>query len=362
MPNQFKNIQDFLNDDGFVAWVLHTQNDSFWQQFISENPDKQVMIQEAKQLLEEIRAFEAQQATKLNQNRVWAKLTESIEKETESVKPQFRIFHSQVFRWAASVIFILGFVGGYYWLNEPKNVSYRSLVSSIEEKQAWVEYINDKTTPKTINLEDGSFVVLEKNSKISVPKHFEADKRTVILSGEAFFEIAKNPRRPFYVYANEVITKVLGTSFQVRAFEDDKKITVKVKTGKVSVFSQNKHLLNTPESNGLILLPNQQAIYNRPTDMLSKHLVEAPMPLLPNDTEALPEYFDEQSVPKILNVIEKRYGVKIFYDEELLSRCVVTTRLRDESLYEQLDLICTIIGATYKEVDAQIIFESEGCQ
>ncbi|MER0439933.1 FecR family protein [Emticicia sp. W12TSBA100-4] len=362
MTNQFKNIQDFLNDDDFVAWVLHTQNDSFWQNFINENPDKAIIIQEAKKLLEEIRAFEDTQSSKLNQNRVWAKLKESMQEETEIDRPKIRLFHSQVFRWAASIIFILGFIGTYFWMNEPKNVSYNSLVSSIEEKQLWVEYTNDKATPKTISLEDGSSVILEKNSKISIPKHFEADKRTVILSGEAFFEIAKNPRRPFYVYANEVITKVLGTSFRVRAFEDDKKITVKVKTGKVSVFSQNKQLLNTPESKGLILLPNQQAIYNRPTDVLSKHLVETPMPLPTNDATALPEYFDEQSVSNILEVIEKRYGVKIIYDEELLSRCVITTRLRDESLYEQLDLICTIIGATYKEVDAQIIFESEGCQ
>ncbi|WP_305952192.1 FecR family protein [Emticicia oligotrophica] len=362
MTNQFKNIQDFLNDDDFVAWVLHSQNDSFWQNFINENPDKTTIIQEAKKLLEEIRSFEDTQSSKLNQNRVWAKLKESMQEETEIDRPKFRLFHSQVFRWAASVIFILGFIGTYFWMNEPKNVSYNSLVSSIEEKQLWVEYTNDKTTPKTISLEDGSSVILEKNSKISIPKHFEADKRTVILSGEAFFEIAKNPRRPFYVYANEVITKVLGTSFRVRAFENDKKITVKVKTGKVSVFSQNKQLLDTPESKGLILLPNQQAIYNRPTDVLSKHLVETPMPLLTNDATALPEYFDEQSVSNILEVIERRYGVKIIYDEELLSRCVITTRLRDESLYEQLDLICTIIGATYKEVDAQIVFESEGCQ
>jgi ferric-dicitrate binding protein FerR (iron transport regulator) len=362
MTNQFKNIQDFLNNDDFVAWVLHTQNDSFWQKFLIENPEKQAMIEEAKQLLEEIRAFEANQPTKLNQHRVWARLKESMQEETEIDRPKFHILHSQAFRWAASVIFILGFIGAYFLWNEPKNVSYNSLVSSIEEKQLWVEYINDKATPKTINLEDGSSVILEKNSKISVPKKFDADKRTVILSGEAFFEIAKNPRRPFYVYANEVITKVLGTSFRVRAFEDDKKITVKVKTGKVSVFSQNKHLLNTPESKGLILLPNQQAIYNRPTDVMSKHLVETPMPLINIDATALPEYFDEQPVSSILEVIEKRYGVKIIYDEELLSRCVVTTRLRDESLYEQLDLICTIIGATYKEVDAQIVFESEGCQ
>lgn len=362
MINPFNNIQDFLNEDSFIEWVLYKHNDSFWQKFIIDNPDKVRIIQEARQLLEETKFFEDSRAEQLNQNRVWSRIKDSIYTETDIQTPKLKLWNSAVFQMAASVVIILGFFSAYLWINDKKTVSYKSLVSEIEETSSWIEYVNDKKEPKRIVLEDGSSVVLEYNSKISLPKKFEINKRVVILSGEAFFEIAKNPRSPFYVYANEVITKVLGTSFRVRAFEDDKKITVKVKTGKVSVYSQNKTLLNTIETNGLILLPNQQAVYNRPTDILSKHLVEAPMPLIFGQKEITKEYFDEQPVSVILQVIEKRYGVKIFFDEELLSRCVITTRLRDESLYDQLDLICTIIGATYKEVDAQIVFESEGCK
>lgn len=363
MTENFKNIQDFFNDDNFVAWVLYNENEAFWQHFIESNPDKISLLNEARRMLEEINSFEDGQSDRLNQKRVWNRLKESIQQESsDEVRPVFRIINSRAFRWAASVILVLGFAVAFTFLGSKKTVSYNTLVSSIDEKQTWTEVINENSAPRTIVLEDGSKVILEKNSKVSFPKKFESDKRAVILSGEAFFEITKNPRKPFYVYANEVITKVLGTSFRVSAFDDDKKVTVKVKTGKVSVFSQNKQLLTNIESKGLILLPNQQAIYNRPKDELSKHLVEAPMPILMSQTENLPEYFDEQPVAKILQVIEKRYGVEIIYDEDTLSRCLVTTRLRDESLYEQLDLICTIIGATYKEVDAQIVFESNGCQ
>lgn len=363
MKNQFNNIQEFLSNDSFVGWVLYNQNAIFWQQFLSENPDKETLINEAKQFVLEIRDFEEKELQKLNQKQIWQRINQSISEEIEEKQTTpLQFFRTTTFRWAASVLLVLSFGLAYFSFFKKEKVSYDSLISSIEEKQAWVEYSNNESQPRKIELEDGSVVLLEKNSKLSFPKKFESNKRAVILSGEAFFEITKNPRKPFYVYANEVVTKVLGTSFRVRAFESDKKVTVKVKTGKVSVFSHDNNLLNEPELKGLILLPNQQAIYNRPTEMLSKHLVEAPMPIMAADNENLPEYFDEQPIIKILEVIEKRYGVKILYDEEVLSNCVVTTRLRDESLYEQLDLICTIVGATYKEVDAQIVFESAGCQ
>jgi hypothetical protein len=76
----------------------------------------------------------------------------------------------------------------------------------------------------------------------------------------------------------------------------------------------------------------------------------------------VPTQFDEVSVNQIFEVIEKRYGIKLIFNEELLSKCIITTKLRDESLYDQLDLICSIIGGTYKEVDAQIVIESKGCK
>jgi hypothetical protein len=234
-------------------------------------------------------------------------------------------------------------------------------VASIEDKQILVERVNNSEIPLKVKLEDGSVITLEKGSKLSYPSHFDNYKRTVILSGDAFFEIAKNPNKPFYVFANEVVTKVLGTSFRILAFENGKSVIVKVKTGKVSVYNQHEININDPETEALILLPNQQAIFNRPNEDLSKHLVEIPMPITDKTNENLPTEFDDVAISKILEVMEKRYGVKIIFNGEVLSNCFITTKLRNESIYDQLDLICKIIGGTYKEVDAQIVIESKGC-
>ena len=86
---------------------------------------------------------------------------------------------------------------------------------------------------------DESTVELAANSRIAYANNFDsAGTRDVYLSGEAFFKVTKNPCRPFRVFANEIVTKVLGTSFSVRSFEKDTVIQVTVRTGKVSVYSQ----------------------------------------------------------------------------------------------------------------------------
>lgn len=362
MTHHYNQIQDFLNNDSFVQWVLFGKNETEWQQFLLTNPNKQKLASKARQLIIEINAIEEKSSEELNQNHVWAKLMTSIDEQKNTEKPVLKLWQQPVFRWAASLILMVGSVW-LFWNNHSNGtVTYQALVSSIKDKKNLVERVNNGQLPLKVKLEDGSIVTLEKGSKLSYPSHFDSNKRTVILSGEAFFEIAKNQNKPFYVYANEVVTKVLGTSFSIQAFDNGKKVIVKVKTGKVSVYNQHEININDPETEALILLPNQQAIFNRPTEDLTKHLVEIPMPIKEKTNNNLPTEFDDVAISKVLEVIEKRYSVKIIFSEELLSSCFITTKLRNESIYNQLDLICKIIGGTYKEVDAQIVIESKGCK
>ena len=361
MTHHYNQIQDFLNNDSFVQWVLFGKNETEWQQFLLINPGKQILASKARQLVVEINALEEKRTEELDQNHVWAKLMSSIDEDENAEKPVLKLWQQPVFRWAASLILMVGSIWFFWSTLSNGTITYQALVTSIEEKKNLVERVNNSKLSLKIKLEDGSIITLEKGSKLSYPIHFDSNKRTVILSGDAFFEIAKNPYKPFYVYANEVVTKVLGTSFSVQAFDNGKRVIVKVKTGKVSVYNQHEININDPETKALILLPNQQAIFNRPTENLSKHLVEMPMPITEGVDDNLPMKFDDVAISKVLEVIEKRYSVKIIFNEELLSGCFITTKLRNESIYDQLDLICKIIGGTYKEVDAQIVIESKGC-
>jgi ferric-dicitrate binding protein FerR (iron transport regulator) len=88
---------------------------------------------------------------------------------------------------------------------------------------------------KNIPLSDGTVVTLNQNGSLEFPENFTGDERRVRLEGEAFFEVAHNPAKPFVLETGPIEVKVLGTSFNVRSFPNEPAVQVFVKTGKVQV-------------------------------------------------------------------------------------------------------------------------------
>jgi len=215
-------------------------------------------------------------------------------------------------------------------------------------------------------LPDQSVVELAPDSRIAYPNNFDSNNtRDVYLSGEAFFKVTKNPARPFRVFANEIVTKVLGTSFIVRSFEADTVIQVTVKTGKVSVYSQaNKTKLDDSSSqySGIILTPNQELVYKRLEQQFQKSLLANPAEIIPRGGDQENMVYDEAPLEKVFGQLGKNYGINIVYDVELLKKCTVTADLRNESFYRKLDLICKAIGADYEIIDGQIVIVTKGCK
>ena len=357
---------DFIQDDYFLSWVKHPNHDDdiFWEKFTSDNSAQKVEIEKAKMFILAAQSFPTELASEQQKQKMWS----VIEENTQSYARIIPFWQSKGFMAAASIVFLLLF-GGFYWYFSNDTVSNETLSitksSHVKGLAGYVETSNLNQKSLDVTLSDGSVVTLEKNSSLSYPQDFAPDKRVVYLKGEAFFEVTKNPNKPFYVYANEIVTKVLGTSFRIKAFEGEKNITVAVKTGKVSVFSPKltEHLVAEadPETQGVVLTPNQQVVYMRQESRLVKMLIEKPSVIITK--EQLEDFvFENAPVPKIFSAIEKAYGVDIVYDDDLMANCMMTTTLTEENLFDKLNIICKILGASYKVVDAQIVIDSKGCQ
>ena len=162
------------------------------------------------------------------------------------------------------------------------------------------------------------------------------------------------------MFTDRVLTTVLGTSFTVSA-RAGQPLTVAVREGRVAVQPrQNAQLNATPARPGagiVLLLPNQQAVYSETEQRLTKELVANPTVLVGQKLE-----FKNRPVAEVLAALEKSYGVNIVYDPAKLRKCTVTIALDDDSLFEQLTVLCKALGATYKLADdAQIIFEGHSC-
>ena len=212
-------------------------------------------------------------------------------------------------------------------------------------------------------LSDGSVVQLQPKGSIEFPEIFAMDKREIVLKGEAFFDVTKDKSRPFIINTGDVTVRVLGTSFNVRAYEGAKEISVAVVTGKVSVYAKGDVVdaTKSPVKEEIILTPNQEVVYNTVDENFSRKIVDDPQLILEKPTLFAMEY-DATPVARILEVMEENYGIDIVYDEQALSLCSLTTSMAEEGLYERLEIICQAIGAKYEMRDAKIFVTSDGCQ
>jgi transmembrane sensor len=206
-------------------------------------------------------------------------------------------------------------------------------------------------------LEDGSRVELAPNASVVYPSKFSSKLREVRLIGEAFFDIKSNPDKPFLVITDKVVTKVLGTSFYVKAKETSK-VEVEVKTGKVTVFERNAKDLS---NNGVILFPNHKVTYYSEGKHFVTGISEKPAVIKPEVKEI---DFTLKNIPlsEVIIRLEKMYGIEILLENESLEKCTITGDLNAMEMFTQLDVLTQILGADYQIKGTTILISGNGCQ
>lgn len=223
---------------------------------------------------------------------------------------------------------------------------------------------NTTNVPKRLTLSDRSTVTLEPGAKIVFPASFARDKRTVQLTGNAFFEITRNPDQPFLVYSGKIITRVLGTSFRIKSNAKDKALEVEVVTGKVSVFENREAFSESYSSdsqdNGVVLTPNQRVTYFSESRHLMTGLVPEPVKASTATTEVKMN-FDDEKLERIAATLQETYGIEIVFANDRLAHCSFTGDLTDMQLYDKLALICKSNGADYEVKGTRILINGHGC-
>ena len=356
---------DFLEDPKFRAWVYDNspEVEAFWLKFLMDHPEKSDMINSARSVLLVLYRHEGLGFPDEHQvDTMWENIVQA--KQRRSLLSKSIWLRISVLTTSAAIFILVA-----TWLLRPQNsiapATYHALVES--DKREMAEKENRTEKPIRVALPDGSTITLQPRSSVSYPKEFDGRKeREVYLSGEAFFNVKKNPERPFFVYANELVTKVLGTSFSVKAYEDSGQLEVVVKTGKVSVFTRKSHSKESEdcisETEQTILTPNQKVLYSRSEERMKKMLVDFPEVIASSDPAVAPiASFQDAPVSKIFANLEAAYGIDIVYDENLMGDCLLTASFSNESLYDKIDLICKGIEAEFKVMDSKIQISGRGC-
>lgn len=350
-------IEDFAFNQSFQKWVLQPESDpgKFWNDYLLSNPQQTDKLLAARALVLDLHKPQLLIKDADLAESIWQNIQVRISTPRSTVN-----FFFKYWQIAAMITLILGIGGTYFWKYANPVQEKVSGAKTDPTSQDWIEELNRTNKEIKIHLSDGSMVTLSKDSHLRYPRKFDPSQRVVQLVGEAFFEVKKNPNQPFLVFADETVTKVLGTSFRIKAYADAPKVFVEVRTGRVSVFTKKDFEGNTTaiEKKGLILTPNQQAVFSRDLAHLDKTLVETPV-LLNAQAKKTSFEFNNTPVEKIFSILEEAYGLEIIYDPELVTNRSLTVSMEDESLFEKLDIICRTLGLTYQLVDAQIIIENK---
>ena len=357
-------VDDFIQDEDFRDWVRgQSARQSFWGSFLHQYPQKKEAFRQAEQFIraatvapEPLSEVEIRRETALFIEKAGPyKVDRYPAEKTFEKKGSSRL--NRRLALAALVAAVVS-VGGYVSLDRtgPVPLVSRPLATATTPL---VETINPTRQPLRVLLPDGSEVTLSPQSSLRYPAQFAGHARIVHLKGEGSFSV-KRRNQPFMVYTGDMVTKVLGTRFVVRAFERDHKITVRVLSGKVSVYGPKPGgTSGNRQVNGLILNANQAAIFEKSDGNLTKTVVANPF-LVGKGSQPLQFVYDEVPLTTILRELEKAYAIPIQFDEQRFEGCKITATLSSESLYEKLDILCKAASASYEITDGQIVISREG--
>ncbi|HLT79865.1 MAG TPA: FecR domain-containing protein [Cyclobacteriaceae bacterium] len=351
---------DLAQDELFVRWVKNPtpELESQWAAWLSEHPEKAEEVDEARRMILAVLSEPEHFPSQYEKDLMWNRVQHEIWLEG---RPS--VWHSNLLRIAALLLLSGGLSYFAYLYSQKVDITTQSTQAGTSIPE-YSERVNNGAYPLKMILSDGSSIVLQPNSSLRYPQSFGSDNRQVFLEGEALFDIARDPHRPFLVYANELVTRVLGTSFSVRAYDNEPNVIVEVRSGKVSVFAQptdeDTKKPDSPRREGLVLSPNQQAVYSREDARLTKSLFDNPSLLIPEEEQRSFEFVDAR-MRDVFGALEKAYGVEIVYDEEIMQGCYLNASLTDESLQVKLSLICKAVNATYEIMDTHIIVYGSGC-
>ena len=336
-------VEDFLEAPGFSAWVKKENRESelFWDNWVDQNPDKKPEIDKARVL---ILAMGVKESLPANEEvrYLWKKIERGMV-DKEGKQSLVRKIGAYKMAVAASIAVILAVS---VLLSPDSKSSIEKEVSEVAPVKM-IEKFCPVGQKSTITLTDGTRIKLNSNSKLIFPETFSAHSREVELEGEAFFEVSRDPSRPFTITSGNLKTRVLGTSFNVKAYAASNAIKVAVASGKVMVTSDKLNGSNDE----LTLLPNEMAVYSKTSDELTMKSFNSLDELAWKDGVLA---FKNRDINHITKELAKWYGVTFVLDKKLNYDKDYTGSFDNKSLREVLEGISFVFNFQFK-IDNKVV-------
>ncbi len=344
------NVEELAIHSFFIQWVKNPDPETtwFWESFLKEHPEKAAEIESAKALVLSLK-FKTEElpdeAISNMRHRILLSIRadKAIEKENTELKSvKLESKYKIQWRWAAVLALPVVAIAFYLLVRSKRNEAGNLLFNT---NIATENRTNPKGQKSVVLLSDGSKVWLNADSRITYSKDFNSGKtREVYLEGEAFFDVVKNPGKPFLVHTSAISIKVLGTAFNVKSYSTDKTIETTLVHGKVSIDRNDA----SKDESSLVLKPNQRAIYSKTSKALNIEQVVAERTTEWKNNKLV---FDDTPFSEAIAQLERWYDVTIHIEQSGDLSCGLTADLENEKLEDVLKLLetshqvtCTVLG------------------
>ncbi|HVU56666.1 MAG TPA: FecR domain-containing protein [Puia sp.] len=248
--------------------------------------------------------------------------------------------------WVAAAVLILCGTGALLYHKDGSEV-----VASLMEKH------NAKGTKSIIQLPDGSKIWLNADSKLRYPEVFKGDTREVYLNGEAFFDVAKSPEHPFIIHLANGTVKVLGTSFNVRAYDNEPVVETSVATGRIAFIP--KYSASHKQQDTIYLAPDHKASYTFARDEVRTSATSG------NEDKAWTEgklLFRSMTMDQIAVELERNFGKKVVFVDDGPKAFVFTGSFENNTLDEIMFYLTRTKNFSYKITNTELLIAASASQ
>lgn len=270
--------------------------------------------------------------------RMQSNMLENIRQEIKPNRRKYVLLLGKILKYAAVILVPVALgIASYFVASNAGKENSKEMIVSVDNGQK-----------ANLQLPDGTRVWLNSGSSIRYDKSYNRNDRIIALEGEAYFEVAKDKKRPFIVKTNTLSVRAVGTTFDVKAYVNDNTITTTLIEGKVNVFDDK----TTSQ-----LLPNQKITFDKQHRTFEKAQVyDAEIAGLWKNNQLA---FDSETLEDIAKILERMYNIQIVFDSEQIKQMRFSGKIKNNSLESVLQLISLTSPIHYNVKDSVVTLKQD---
>jgi len=309
---------------------LSEQERSKLDAWLGSDKDNQSIYDEYKRIWLELDKVEGKTSSDVDFE--WRRLERAISEEDSAPAARPNVF----LRIAASVVLFIAL----------------SIIVFFVLNQNQTEEVVAQQAIEEISLPEGTKVSLNRQTTLEYKTKFDGETREVKLDGEAFFEVVRDTLRPFIVQTGDLFVEVLGTAFNVKAYQGDDLVEVTVESGKVAVYRMED------KGNMVILVRGQKAVFRKEVEELTRMDNED---LNFKSWKTRHIIFEDTPMFEVVKIVNEIYGSDIRLESDQLLNCPVTTEFNGQTIETILKVLSSTLDLEVTKEAGQIIISGEGC-